>query len=78
MLCKGLSGSKKFHNSALLTHLPLIPFTTEATTVCTNEAAKRANKAPRNAIFCFFIQCFTVTVTPSINTPKYSNDFMIF
>ena len=55
MLSKGLSGSKKFHNSALLTHLPLIPFTTEATTVCTNEATKHANKAQRNAIFCFFI-----------------------
>ena len=26
---------------------------------------------------CFFISCFAVLVTPSINTPEYSNDFMI-
>ena len=26
----------------------------------------------------FFISCFTVSVTPSINTPESSNDFMIF
>ena len=40
---------------ALLTPLPLIPFTTEEITGCTNEAAKGANKAPRNLPFCFFI-----------------------
>ena len=31
---------------ALLTPLPLIPFTTEEITGCTNEVAKGANKAP--------------------------------
>ena len=34
---------------ALLTPLPLIPFTIEEITGCTNEAAKGANKAPRNS-----------------------------
>ena len=36
---------------ALLTPLPRIPFTTEEITGCTNEAAKGANKAPRNPRF---------------------------
>ena len=49
--------------SALLTPLPFILFTTEEITGCTNE--------------CFFISSFTVLVTPPINTPKYSNYFMI-
>ena len=25
----------------------------------------------------FFISCFTVSVTPSTNTPEFSDDFMI-
>ena len=54
-----------------------MPFTTEEYSGCTNKAAKGANKAPRNPYFCFFISCFTVLVTPSINTPKPLNDFMI-
>ena len=37
--------------------------------------AKGANKAPRNPT-CFYISCFTVSVTPSINTLK-SSDFNI-
>ena len=28
-------------------------------------------------LFVFFISCFTVSVTPSINTSKSSNDFII-
>ena len=48
--------------------------TTAEITGCIIEAAKDANKAPRN--YCFFISCFTVSVTPSINTPE-SSDFMI-
>ena len=44
--------NKKFPSTyplpALLTPLPLIPFTTEEITGCTNEAAKGANKTPRN------------------------------
>ena len=39
--------------------------------------AKGANKAPRNPPSCFFISCFTVSVTPSVNTTKFSNDFVI-
>ena len=42
-----------------------------------NEAAKGANKAPRNSPFCFFISYFTASVTPSINTTEPSNDFII-
>ena len=54
-----------------------MPFNTEKITDCTNEAAKSANKALRNPSSCFFIPCFSVSVTPSINTPEWSNDFMI-
>ena len=39
---------------ALLTPLPLIPFTTEEITGCINEATKGANKALRNPSLCFF------------------------
>ena len=38
---------------------------------------KAANKAPRSLPSYFFISCFTVSVTPSINTPESSNDFVI-
>ena len=62
---------------ALLTPLLLIPFTTEKITGRTNEVAKGPNKALRNPRSCFFISCFTVLVTPSINTPESPNDFMI-
>ena len=62
---------------ALLIPLPPIPPTTEKITGCTNEAAKGANKAQRKPPSCFFISCFTVTATLSINTPESSNDFMI-
>ena len=51
-----------------LTPLPLIPFTIEEISPCTNEAAKGANKAPRNSSSSFFISLFSVSVTPSINT----------
>ena len=57
---------------ALLTPLPFIRFTTEKITGYTNEAAKDTNKEVH---LC--VSCFTVSVTPSINTPKSSNDFMI-
>ena len=60
-----------------LTPLPLIPFTTEEITGCTNEVAKGANKAQRNLPSCFFVLYFMVSVIPSINTPESSNDFMI-
>ena len=62
---------------ALLTPVSLIPFTTEEITGCINEAAKDASKTPRNLPPHFSILCFTVSVTPSINTPKSSHDFMI-
>ena len=63
---------------ALLTPLPLMPFTFEEITSCTNEMAKGANKVPRNPPSCFFISSFTVSVTPSMNTPESSNDFTLF
>ena len=63
---------------ALLTPLPLIPFTTEEITGCCNEATKSANKAQKNPASRFFISSFTVSVTLSINTPESSNDFIIF
>ena len=69
--------TKNFYPYILFTPLPFIPLTTEEITGCTNEVAKGANKAPRNPPSCFFISCFTVSVTPSINTPESSNDFMI-
>ena len=62
---------------ALLAPLPLIPFTTEEITGCTNEVANSANKAGRNPLSCFFISCFTVSVIPSINTFESSSYFMI-
>ena len=48
---------------------PFIPFTTEEITGCTNEAPKGTSKAPRNPPSCFFVSCFTVSVTPSIDAP---------
>ena len=54
---------------ALLTPLPRIPFATEEITGCTIYAVKGANEVARNPPSCFFISCFTVSVTPSINTP---------
>ena len=62
---------------ALLTPLPLIPFTTEEISGCTIKAAKVANKARRNQPSCFITSCFTASVTSSINTRESSNDFMI-
>ena len=61
-----------------LTPLSPIHFTTEEIAGCTNEAAKGANKAPRNPPFCFFISSSTVSVTSSINTPKSCIGFKIF
>ena len=43
---------------ALLTPLPLIPFTTEEITGRTIKVAKGANKAPRNLPSCFFVSYF--------------------
>ena len=63
--------------AALLTplSLSLIPFITEEITGCTKEAAKGANKPPRNPPSCFFISCFSVSVALSINTPLFPNYF---
>ena len=38
---------------------------------------KRLTKQQQIQLLVFFISCFTVSVTPSINTPKSSSDFMI-
>ena len=63
ILFKGWSGTKSFYSYILflffLTPLPLITFTTEEITGCTNEAGKGANKTSRNTPSCFFISCFT-------------------
>ena len=32
---------------------------------------------PRNPPSCFLISCFTISLTPPINTPEFSSDFMI-
>ena len=57
-----------------MTPLPVIPTTTEEVTGCTIEGG---NKALRNPPSWFLISCFTVSVKPSANTNKCSNDFMI-
>ena len=54
-----------------------MPFTTKEVTGSTTEAAKGANKAKKNPRFWFFISYFTVSVTPSVNTPESSNDLII-
>ena len=41
------------------------------------EAFKGANKALRNPYSCFFISCFTISLTPLINTPESSSFFRI-
>ena len=61
---------------ALLIPLPIMLFTTQEITGGTTDAAKAANKGQRNPPSCFFL-CFAVSVTPSINTPKSSNDSLI-
>ena len=53
----------------LMTPFPKKPPINEEVTVAVNEAATGANKVARNPASCFFISCFTVSVTPSINTP---------
>ena len=52
---------------ALLTPLPLLPFTTEKITGCTNEAAKGANKAGKNLPYYFLILSFTISGITSID-----------
>ena len=73
ILFKGWSGTKNFYPHIFLhflTPLTLITYTTEEITGCTDEAVKVANKAPRNLASCFFISCFTASVTPSFNKPE--------
>ena len=81
ILFKGWSTTKNFLSiyllPILLTPLSLVSVTTEEITGCTNEAAKGANKAPRNLPSCFLISCFTVSVTLSVNVPESSTDCMI-
>ena len=54
---------------ALVTPFPEIPFTNEEAIGCVNEASIGDKKGRRNPLSCFFISCFTVSVSPSINTP---------
>ena len=71
ILLKGWSTIKNFLSiyelPALLTLISLLPFTTKEINDCTNGATK----APRNPPSCFLIH------TPSINTPKSANHFMV-
>ena len=73
--------NKKFLSiHPLLTFItPLIikHFTDEEIPDCTNEAAKSDNKAPRSLHSYFFISYFTVSITPSNDTPESPNVFMI-
>ena len=62
---------------AFLTPIPLIPFTKEEITSFTKEANKVANKAPRSPSCCFLFHVFLFQLTPSVNTPKSFNNFMI-
>ena len=77
-MLKGWNGTKKIFSKyhALLTSSIML-FTIEEINSCNNEAAKCANKASGNMPSCSFISCFTVSVTPLINTPESSNYFMI-
>ena len=52
-------------------------FTNDEATGAINEEAIGANKGASNPPSCFFISCFTVSVTPSINTSAFSSYFMI-
>ena len=62
-----MSGTKIFlsiyHPPVLVIPLPLIPFTTQKITGCTNEAAKGANKAVRNPPSCFFAFLWPCQIT---------------
>ena len=73
--------NKKFLSiHPLLTFItPLIikHFTDEEIPDCTNEAAKGDNKAPRSLHSYFFISYFTVSITPSNDTPESPNVFII-
>ena len=53
---KRWSGAKIYPLPALLTPLPLIPFTDKENPVCTN--AKGANKAPRDILDAFHVLLF--------------------
>ena len=56
---------------------PKKTFTNEEATVAINEAVIVANKGARNPNYCFFVSCFTVSVTPSIKPSEISSDFII-
>ena len=81
ILLKGWSRTKTvlsiYPLTVFLTPLPPTRFSTEKIIGCTFEVAKGANKATRNPHFCFYISCFTALLTPSMNKPESSNDFMI-
>ena len=55
----------------------LILFASVKNTGCANKVAKRSKKATENQPSSFCISCFTVSVTPSVNTSEPYNDFMI-
>ena len=59
--------------SAVLTPPLPIPFTSKERTGSTNEDTKGANKSLRKPSSWFFIVCFNILVTSSINTLEWFN-----
>ena len=62
---------------SLVTPLLLILLPSVKNTGCANKVAKWSKKATENPRFSFCFSCFTVSVTPSVNTSEPYNDFMI-
>ena len=62
---------------AAMNPLPAILFTTKKNTDFTTEAVIGANKAARSSLSYLFISFFVASVTPSIYTSEYSDDFTI-
>ena len=62
---------------APLTPLPAIPFVLTKLKAVPLKHLKKLTKHQEILLLIFFISCFTVSVTPSINTYEFSSDFII-
>ena len=62
---------------APLTPLPAIPFVLTKLKTVPLKHLKKLTKHQEILLLIFFISCFTVSVTPSINTYEFSSDFII-
>ena len=67
----------KYPLPAIMTPLLVIPVSTEKIKSFAIAADTVVNIAPRILSSSCYVSCFTVSVTPSINTLESSNDFMI-